>query len=142
MNESSLPEIAGARLLHIGIAVRDAAAAARAWAAVGLATAHIEEVAGEAVRVAFLPAGEAELELLEPLSPDNVIAKFIERRGEGIHHMALQVPDLEAALAAAARQGYNQVGKGVTTGARGSRVAFLSPKDFNGVLVELVDPAP
>jgi methylmalonyl-CoA epimerase len=133
--------VSGARLLHVGIAVRAAEKAARAWASVGVVPSHVEVVAGEAVRVIFLSVGDAELELLEPLSPDGPVAKFVDRRGEGVHHIALAVPDLDAAVAEAKAAGYDPVGKGITAGARGSRVVFLNPKDFGGVLLELVEPA-
>jgi len=94
------------RLDHIGIAVRSIAEARRFWEALGLHLDGEEEVAGEAVRVGFLPLGETLLELLEPTSPDSPIARHLERRGPGLHHLCVSVPDVRAAMAELAAAGF------------------------------------
>lgn len=129
------------RLDHVAVAVRDLQAALRALQALGLRCAHVEDVPAEGVRVAFLPAGEAALELLEPTSEAGPVARFLSSRGEGLHHVAVRVSDLDAALARAAAAGVQVIPPGPRAGARGARVAFLHPKTACGVLVELVEPA-
>ncbi len=128
------------RIDHIGVAVEDLEAAIAPYVeGLGLEVARIEEVPTEAVRVAMLPVGDTKIELLEPTSPDSAIARSIERRGPGIHHLAFQVEDIEAALAALRGAGVRLVDEEPRVGAGGTRVAFAHPKGFNGVLVELVE---
>jgi methylmalonyl-CoA epimerase len=99
-----------------------------------------EEVVEEQnVKVAFLPVGESELELLESTSPDGNIAKFIEKKGEGIHHIAFEVDDLEAKLEELEKEGVRLIDKKPRYGAGGARIAFLHPKSTNGILVELCE---
>jgi len=88
-----------------------------------------------------LPTGESELELLEPLSEASPVAKFLEKRGEGIHHICLEVADIEAALAQLAAQGAELIDKAPRRGAEGKRVAFIHPRSAHGVLIELVEKA-
>ncbi len=121
---------------HIGIAVRSIDAA-RVYAALGLAVQHIETVETQGVKTAFLSAGDANLELLEPLSPQSPVAKFIEKRGEGIHHICFRVSDLEEALERLKQQGFRLINEAPVPGAHGCRVAFLHPAAGNGVLIEL-----
>lgn len=125
---------------HVGIAVRDAEAAARFYGeALGLAADHYETVPAQGVKVAFLPLGEATLELLEPTGPDTPVGKYLDKRGEGIHHICLEVEGLDELLGELSARGA-VIGSGAATpGAHGSRVGFLHPKATGGVLVELAE---
>jgi len=124
------------RLDHIGIAVRSIEAV-KIYEALGLNIDHVENVATQKVRTAFLSVGDSNLELLEPTSDDSPIAKFIEKRGEGIHHICFRVDDIEAHLAKLKAEGYRLVNESPVPGAHGCRVAFLHPAAGNGVLIEL-----
>lgn len=127
---------------HIGVAVRDLQDAIRRYAGLGLVVASVEEVPSERVRVAFLPLASGAIELLEPMSSEGPVAKFLQTRGEGVHHIALQVPDIREALERAAEQGLRTVGDAPRPGSAGTLVAFLHPKDTAGVLIELVQALP
>jgi methylmalonyl-CoA epimerase len=124
------------RLDHIGIAVKSLDAA-KIYEALGLTIEHIEAVETQGVRTAFLAAGDAMIELLEPSGPQSTIAKIIEKRGEGIHHICFRVDDIEAQLARLQQQGYRLINESPVPGAHGCRVAFLHPAAGNGVLIEL-----
>ena len=124
------------RLDHIGIAVRSLEAA-RIYELLGLEIGHVETVETQKVKTAFLSVGDSNLELLEPTSPDSPIAKFIEKRGEGIHHICLRVDDIESHLERLKAAGYRLVNEAPVPGAHGCRVAFLHPSAGNGVLIEL-----
>jgi methylmalonyl-CoA epimerase len=121
---------------HIGIAVRSLETA-RIYSALGLSIDHVESVESQGVKTAFIRVGDANLELLEPLSEDSPVGRFIERRGEGIHHICFRVTNLEWHLENLKSQGYRLVNEVPVAGAQGSRVAFLHPADGNGVLIEL-----
>lgn len=121
---------------HIGIAVRSLASA-KIYQDLGLTIEHVETVETQRVKTAFLSVGDSNLELLEPTSPDSPIAKFIEKRGEGIHHICLRVDDLEAHLERLKASGYRLINEAPVPGAHGCRVAFLHPSAGNGVLIEL-----
>ena len=125
-----------AKLDHIGIAVRSLDAA-RIYQDLGLTVEHVETVETQKVKTAFLSVGDSNLELLEPTSPDSPIAKFIEKRGEGIHHICLRVDNIEAHLERLKAEGYRLVNEAPVPGAHGCRVAFLHPSAGNGVLIEL-----
>lgn len=125
---------------HIGIAVRSLESA-KIYAALGLTTDHVEDVATQGVKSAFLSVGDANLELLEPLSPESPIAKFIDKRGEGIHHICFRVTNMEAHLERLQRQGFRLIHEAPVPGAHGCRVAFLHPAAGNGVLIELSEKA-
>jgi methylmalonyl-CoA/ethylmalonyl-CoA epimerase len=129
------------KLDHIGIAVRSLESA-KIYEDLGLAIQHIETVETQRVKTAFLSVGDANLELLEPTSPDSPIAKFIEKRGEGIHHICLRVDDLEGHLARLQGAGYRLINEAPVPGAHGCRVAFLHPSAGNGVLIELSEAHP
>jgi len=122
---------------HIGIAVKSIDAATKIYEDLGLHIEHVETVDTQKVRTAFLSVGDANLELLEPSGPDSTIAKYIEKRGEGIHHICLRVDDLEAQLARLKERGYRLINEAPVPGAHGCRVAFLHPAAGNGVLIEL-----
>ncbi len=128
------------KLEHIGIAVRSLDAALRFYReTLGLALTGIETIPAEKVRVALLPLGETRLELLEATAEDSPIARFLARRGEGIHHIALEVTGLDAHLRQLEAAGVRVLpGKG-EYGASGHRYAFLHPESCGGVLVELVE---
>jgi methylmalonyl-CoA epimerase len=125
------------RLDHIGIAVRDLEAAVQTYErGLGLRVSHRETIETEQVKTAFLPIGDVNLELLESLSPDGPIGRFLEKRGEGMHHLCFEVEDLDAALARSRAEGFTPLGE-PRTGAHGKRVAFLHPRNAHGVLIEL-----
>jgi LAO/AO transport system kinase len=130
------PEAATFSIDHLGIAVREIESAVAAYRALGFTVERIEEVPTEKVRAAFLPVGDAHLELLEPTDPSSVIARFLEKRS-GIHHICLRVPDIEAALARLKAAGVALIDEAPRPGAGGCRVAFLHPKAAAGVLIEL-----
>jgi methylmalonyl-CoA/ethylmalonyl-CoA epimerase len=121
---------------HIGIAVRSLDTA-RIYSALGLSIDHVESVESQGVKTAFIRVGDANLELLEPMSEDSPVGRFIERRGEGIHHICFRVTNLEWHLENLKSQGYRLVNETPVAGAQGCRVAFLHPADGNGVLIEL-----
>jgi methylmalonyl-CoA/ethylmalonyl-CoA epimerase len=123
---------------HIGIAVRDLAESVRVYTQVlGLELHGYETVEDQKVRVAKVHGGPDCIELLEPTSPDSPIAKFMDKRGPGIHHICLEVDDIEAALARFAAEGLELIDKSPRTGAGGCRVAFVHPKSTGGVLIEV-----
>ena len=130
------------KLDHIGIAVKSIDAAKKIYEDLGLTIEHVESVETQRVRTAFLSAGDANLELLEPSGPDSTIAKYIEKRGEGIHHLCFRVDDIEAHLARLKERGYRLINEAPVPGAHGCRVAFLHPAAGNGVLIELSETEP
>ena len=123
-------------LAHIGIAVKSIEAA-KIYIALGLDVDHIEDVQTQGVKTAFLSVGGANIELLEPLSPSSTVAKFIEKRGEGIHHICFRVDKIEPHLERLKAEGYRLINDAPVPGADGCRVAFLHPSAGNGVLIEL-----
>jgi methylmalonyl-CoA/ethylmalonyl-CoA epimerase len=124
---------------HIGIATRQLDEALRLWRdALGLQVTSTEEVTEQGVRVAMLPLGESQIELLEPLSPNSPVGKFLEKRGPGIHHVALRVTDIQAALLQLKEKGTRLIDETPRLGAGGCLVAFIHPSSANGVLLELV----
>jgi len=124
------------KLDHIGIAVRSIADST-IYQVLGLEIEHVEAVETQGVRTAFLSVGDSNLELLEPMSASSPIARFIEKRGEGIHHICLRVDDIEAHLARLQEKGFRLINDAPVPGAHGCRVAFLHPAAGNGVLIEL-----
>jgi len=128
------------KLDHIGIAVKSLDAA-KVYEALGLTIDHVETVETQKVKTAFLSVGDSQLELLEPTGPDSTIAKFIEKRGEGIHHICLRVDNLEEQLARLKEKGFRLINEAPVPGAHGCRVAFLHPAAGNGVLIELSEKA-
>jgi methylmalonyl-CoA/ethylmalonyl-CoA epimerase len=122
---------------HIGIAVKNLAESAKLYEMLGIASAGAEEVAEQKVKVCFFPVGDSEIELLESTSPDGPIARYIEKNGEGIQHMALRVDDLEAALAELKAKGVRLIDEKPRYGAGGAKIAFVHPKSTGGILLEL-----
>jgi methylmalonyl-CoA/ethylmalonyl-CoA epimerase len=128
------------KIEHIGIATPRIDDALRFWRdALGLEVKHTEVVAEQGVRVAMLPAGEPRVELLEPTGPDSPVAKFIEKRGPGIHHIAVRVDDIRASLARLKESGARLIDETPRVGAEGCLVAFVHPAAAGGVLLELVE---
>ena len=124
---------------HIGIATRQLEDGLAIWRdALGLPVDTTEEVAEQGVRVAMLPIGDTHVELLEAISPDSAVGRFIAKRGPGIHHIAVEVKDIEASLADLKKKGARLIDETPRIGAGGCLVAFVHPTTTNGVLLELV----
>jgi methylmalonyl-CoA/ethylmalonyl-CoA epimerase len=125
---------------HIGIAVKNLDSAIRFYTLVlGLAEGGRETLADRGLEIAFIPTGDSKVELLRPLGQDNTVAKFIESRGEGIHHLAFKVDDVGAALERAREAGFSLIDEKPRPGAGGMMVAFVHPKSTNGVLIEFCE---
>lgn len=128
------------RIDHIGIAVKSIEDALQLYAdALGLEVKDIEIVEAQKVRTAIIPVGESKIELLESTDPEGVIARYIEKRGEGLHHLALAVGDIKQALDDLQSKGVPLIDEKPRSGVEDSRIAFLHPKAA-GVLIELVEP--
>ncbi|MDY0150987.1 MAG: methylmalonyl-CoA epimerase [Candidatus Cloacimonas sp.] len=125
------------RISHIGIAVKDLEAGIVFYQSLGLELEGIEEVPSQKVKVAFLPCGDTRIELLCPTSEDSPVAKYIEKKGEGIQHIAFSVEDLPAALKETEEKGIILIDKEPRPGAHHAEIAFLHPKSSMGVLIEL-----
>jgi methylmalonyl-CoA/ethylmalonyl-CoA epimerase len=125
---------------HIGIAVRSIEERLSLYRTLGLKVARSEEVPSEKVRVAFLPVGDTRVELLEPTTPDSPVARFLEKRGEGLHHICFVVEDIRGAMKALAALGFELLSEEPRAGAHGSLVCFLHPRSAGGVLIELSQP--
>ncbi len=127
------------KINHLGIATKGIDEALKFWQdALGLENIHTETVEEQKVRVAMLPIGESKIELLEPTSADSPIQKFLDKRGGGIHHIAVEVEDIEAALSKLKTEGMRLIDEKPRVGAEGCLVAFVHPSSANGVLLELV----
>ena len=124
---------------HLGIAVKSLNAAKTIYEKLGLPVSVEEEVPAEKVRLVMVPVGDTRLELLEPTSDDSVIAKFIAKRGEGLHHVCLRVPDLAAAVRKLKSEGVRLISEEIKTGAGGHKYVFIHPSGAGGVLLELVE---
>ena len=126
---------------HVGIAVKSIDVAKKFWVdTLGLKISHIEEVPEQKARVAILKAGDTTIELVEPTSPDSPVQRFIEKRGEGLHHLTLRTDKLADRLKALKAAGVNLIDEKPRVGADGAKIAFLHPKSAHGVLVELCEP--
>ncbi len=126
---------------HLGIAVKSLAAAKSIYETLGLPISSEETVEHEKVKLVMVPVGESRLELLEATSDDSTIAKFIAKRGEGLHHVCLRVPDLSAAVAKLKQDNFRLVSEDIKMGAGGHRYVFVHPSSAGGVLLELVEGA-
>ena len=124
---------------HLGIAVKSLAVAKNIYETLGLSVSPEETVEAEQVRLVMVPVGESRLELLEPTSENSPIAKFIAKRGEGLHHVSLRVPDLAAAVERLKKDGVRLVSNDIKVGAGGHRYVFVHPSSAGGVLLELVE---
>lgn len=131
------------KIEHIGIAVKDLEASNDLFAKLlGRPHYKIEEVASEHVNTSFFQTGESKVELLQATAPESAIAKFIERKGEGIHHVAFEVSDIKAEMKRLAAEGFRLLNEEPKRGADNKWVCFLHPKSANGVLVELCQSIP
>lgn len=126
---------------HLGIAVKSLSAAKAIYEKLGMQISPEEVVEAEQVRLVMVPVGESRLELLEPTSENSAIAKFIAKRGEGLHHVSLRVPDLPAAVDRLKKDGIRLVSDEIKIGAGGHRYVFVHPSSAGGVLLELVESA-
>ena len=124
---------------HIGIAVKSLDAAKAIYEKLGIPVSNKETVESEQVRLVMVPVGDTRLELLEPLSDDSVIGKFISKRGEGLHHISMRVPDLSLAVARLKQDGVRLVSDEIKVGAGRHRYVFVHPSSTGGVLLELVE---
>jgi lactoylglutathione lyase/methylmalonyl-CoA/ethylmalonyl-CoA epimerase len=128
------------KISHIGIAVNSIEDALKLYTdALGLKVEDIEIVEAQKVRTAIIPVGESKIELLESTNPEGVIAKYIEKRGEGLHHLALEVSDIQQALDTLREKKIQLIDETPRSGVKGARIAFLHPKQTK-VLIELVEP--
>jgi methylmalonyl-CoA epimerase len=127
------------RIDHLGIAVKSLAAAKGIYEKLGLKISPEETVEHEQVRLVMVAVGESRLELLEATSENSPIAKFIAKRGEGLHHVSLQVPDLAGAVARLKKDGVRLISEQIKIGAGGHRYIFVHPSSAGGVLLELVE---
>lgn len=126
------------RLTHVGIAVKKLENSSELFSKLlNTNCEHTEEVTEQKVRVSFFRIGDGGIELLEPTGADSPIARFIEKRGEGVHHLSFEVDDLEAEIARLKQEGFQMIDEKPRVGADAYRVAFLHPKSTNGVLVEI-----
>ena len=125
---------------HIGIVVKDIEAALKVYRdALGLELTRVEFVPEQAVKIAFLPTGESEIELVQPTTDDSGIARYLAKRGEGVHHICLEVDDIEATLAQMAAQGLEMIDQKPRVGSGGQKYAFVHPRSAHGVLIELYE---
>jgi methylmalonyl-CoA epimerase len=124
---------------HLGIAVKSLAASKSFYEKLGLSISEEEVVDSEQVRLVMVPLGDSRLELLEPTSESSPVAKFISKRGEGLHHISLRVPDLAAVVEKLKKDGVRLVSNEIKVGAGGHRYVFVHPNSAGGVLLELVE---
>jgi methylmalonyl-CoA epimerase len=128
------------RIDHIGIVVNDIEEALKVYQhALGLTLAKTQDRPDQAVIIAFLPTGESEIELVQPVTSESGVAKFLQKRGEGIHHICLEVDDIEKTLADLREKGLQLIDERPRTGPEGERFAFIHPKSAHGVLIELYE---
>jgi methylmalonyl-CoA epimerase len=127
---------------HLGIAVKSLAQAKKFYKALGLSPMEDETVETEKVRLSMVPVGESRIELLEPTSDDSPIAKFLAKRGEGLHHVALNVEDLSGTVERLKANGTRLISDEIKIGAGGHLYVFVHPSSAGGVLLELVEDAP
>ena len=126
------------RIDHIAIVVEDIESTLGFWRdALGLELAHIEDVPDQKSLVAFLPVGESEIELVRPTTDDSGVAKYLQKRGPGMHHISLEVDDIEGMLAQLKAKGVRLINETPVLGAGGKQIAFIHPESTSGVLVEL-----
>ena len=127
------------KLDHVGIAVKDLNGAIEVYEKLGLKVAHKETVESQKVTTATLPLGDTKLELLEPAVAESAVGKFLAAHGEGVHHLAIQVDNIEEKLRELKEQGFRLIDETPRGGIGGTRVAFLHPKNTLGTLIELVE---
>ncbi len=127
------------KINHVAIVVKDLEAALAFWQdQLGLKLDHVEDVPSQASKVAFLPVGEGEVELVQPTDPGSGLGKYLEKRGEGLHHLCVEVDDIQAMLTSLKEQGVRLINEDPIT-LPGRKMAFIHPKSASGVLVELYE---
>jgi len=124
---------------HLGIAVKSIAEARRLYESLGLRVVHEETVEQEQVRTAMIPTGDARIELLEPTAPDSPVGRFLAKRGEGLHHIALHVENISAAMETLKAQGARLISEDIQIGAGGHLYFFVHPSSAGGVLLEICE---
>ena len=130
------------RIDHVGLAVSDLDESIALYEGTfGMPVAHRETVESQGVEAVLLEVGDGHVELLRPLGPETIVGRFIAKRGEGLHHVAYRVADIDSTLARLKQAGIELIDSEARVGIRGSRVAFLHPKATDGALTELVEPA-
>ena len=128
------------RIDHLAILVEDIEQATAFWRdGLGMNVAHQQEVPAEQARIAFLPVGDGEIELVQPTTPDSGLRRYLEKRGPGMHHVCLQVDDIEGMLAQIKAGGFELINETPRTAADGKKYAFIHPRSAGGVLVELYE---
>lgn len=131
------------KISHIAVIVPDLDEAMKFWVeALGLELSHVEHVEDQAVDVGFLPVGESDIELLKPFTDDSGVAKFLQKKGPGIHHICFEVDDINATLANLKEKGIQLINEEPTIGSGGKKIAFVHPKGTGGVLIELYELPP
>ncbi len=131
------------KISHIAVIVPDLDEAMKFWVeALGLELSHVEHVEDQAVDVGFLPVGESDIELLKPFTEDSGVAKFLQKKGPGIHHICFEVDDINATLARLKQKGIQLINEEPTIGSGGKKIAFVHPKGTGGVLIELYQLPP
>ncbi|HEX6383729.1 MAG TPA: methylmalonyl-CoA epimerase [Anaerolineae bacterium] len=131
------------KISHIAVVVPELEEALSFWVdALGLSLSHVEHVVDQGVDVAFLPAGESDIELLEPIDSESGVARYLQKRGPGMHHICFEVDDIKAALARLKAAGVPLINEEPTIGTGGKKIAFVHPKGTGGVLVELYQLTP
>jgi len=130
------------KINHIAILVNDLESPLNFWRdALGLELTQVEEVPGEQARIAFLPTGDSEIELVQPTTDDSGLARYLEKRGPGMHHICLEVDDIDGMLAQLKEKGIQLINEEAKVGSDGRRYAFIHPKSASGVMVELYELA-
>ncbi len=130
------------KINHIAILVSDLESPLNFWRdALGLELTQVEEIPGEQARIAFLPAGDSEIELVQPTMDDSGLARYLEKRGPGMHHICLEVDDIDGMLAQLKEKGIQLINEEAKMGSDGQRYAFIHPKSASGVMVELYELA-
>lgn len=130
------------KINHIAILVNDLESPLNFWRdALGLELTQVEEVPGEQARIAFLPTGDSEIELVQPTTDDSGLARYLEKRGPGMHHICLEVDDIDGMLAQLKDKGIQLINEEAKVGSDGRRYAFIHPKSASGVMVELYELA-
>lgn len=128
------------RIDHVAVLVDDLGNTLRFWQdALGMELSHIQELPSEMAQIAFLPAGESEIELVKPTTSDSGLARYLEKRGPGLHHICLEVDDIAGMLAQLREQGVQLINEDPKIGEGGRKYAFIHPKSANGVMVELYE---
>ena len=138
IDRQQISRVTEMKIDHIGIAVKDLQDAVKLYKSILVQSPiEVEEVPSEKVRVAMIPLGDTRIELLEPLSDDSAIARFINDRGEGVHHIAIAVKDIKSSITRLSAQGFRVIYSEPRPGSHGKMVTFIHPKSMKGVLLEL-----